>query len=137
MFFGPDREIDRLFRRAYKLLQERRFPEAIELATRARDLALRSYGERHTAYAGSLNNLAVLYRSMGDYAAAEPLYRQALEIRRAAWARTTPNTPTVLNNLAWLVPLDGRYAAAEPLYRQARRSSARRWASATPTTPTA
>ena len=30
---------------------------------------------------------------MGDYAKAEPLYRQALEIRKRRWARTTPTMP--------------------------------------------
>ncbi len=31
--------------------------------------------------------------TMGDYAAALPLYRQALEIPAPPWARTTPTTP--------------------------------------------
>ena len=41
----------------------------------------------------SLNNLGSLYRAMGEYARAEPLYLQALEIEKRRWARATPTTP--------------------------------------------
>jgi CHAT domain-containing protein/tetratricopeptide (TPR) repeat protein len=56
---------------------------------------------------------------MGDYAAAEPLYRQALEVRRAALGEAHPDYAASLNNLAALYHAKGDYAAAEPLYRQA------------------
>ncbi len=39
---------------------------------------------------------------MGDYAAAEPLYRQALEIRRMALGEDHPDYAASLNNLAGL-----------------------------------
>ena len=47
-----------------------------------RSLAIRekALGLDHPAIAGSLNNLAVLYRSLGRYAEAEPLYQRALAI---------------------------------------------------------
>ena len=76
-------------------------------------------GEGHPNYADSLNNLAVLYRETGDYAAAEPLFRQAMEIRRAALGEGHPNYADSLNSLASLYHVMGDYAAAEPLYRQA------------------
>jgi tetratricopeptide (TPR) repeat protein len=66
--------------------------------------------------AGSLNNLAGLYRLMGRYEAALPLYEQALEIRKAELGERHPSTATGLNNLAELYRAMGRYAAAEPLY---------------------
>ncbi len=50
-------------------------------------------GENHPNYAHSLNNLASIYEATGDYAKAEPLYRQALEIKSGCWARTTPTMP--------------------------------------------
>ena len=51
----------------------------------------KSWARTTPHYAASLNNLASLYRAQGDYSRAEPLYRQALEIRkRESWARTTP-----------------------------------------------
>ncbi len=54
----PGQEFDRLSRQAHQLSKEGRFPEAIELATRARDLVRRSYGGAHPDYAVSLSNLA-------------------------------------------------------------------------------
>ena len=74
----------------------------------------------------SLNNLAELYKAMGDYAAAEPLYRQAIKICRAALGEGHPRYATSLNNLAKLYRSMGDYAAAEPLYRQALEITARR-----------
>ena len=68
---------------------------------------------------GSLNNLAVLYDSMGDYAKAEPLYRRALAIHEKALGPEHPDTATSLNNLAGLYNSMGDYAKAEPLYRRA------------------
>ena len=76
-------------------------------------------GENHPDYAASLNNLAGLYQAMDDYAAAEPLFRQAMAIRRAALGEGHPDYAASLNNLAWLYRSMGDYAAAEPLYRQA------------------
>ena len=59
-------------------------------------------GQDHPDYATSLNNLAMLYRAMGDHAAALPLFRQALEIRRTALGENHPDYAASLNNLAVL-----------------------------------
>jgi CHAT domain-containing protein len=56
---------------------------------------------------------------MGDHAAALPLLRQALEVRRAALGEAHPHFATSLNNLASLYHAMGDHAAALPLYRQA------------------
>ena len=123
----------------------------------------RRLGEDHPDYAASLNNLAALYRAMGDYAAAaplppgpgdpqrsagrepprlchepeqpgdavpsdgrlrrrQPLFRQALEIRKKALGESHPDFATSLNNLAGCTKSMGDYAAASP-------SSARPWRS--------
>ena len=68
--------------------------------------------------AGSLNNLAILYREMGRYAEAEPLYRRSLEIREKQLGRDHPDVAGSLNNLANLYSDMGRYAEAEPLFRR-------------------
>ena len=97
--------------------------------------AARPWARATADYADSLNNLAILYQEMGDYAAAEPLYRQAMEIHRAALGEGHPDYATSLNNLALLYRPMGDYAAAEPLFRQALDDlAARRWARATPDT---
>ena len=76
-------------------------------------------GERHPDYADSLNNLADLLESQGDYAAARPLYEQALAIRKEVLGERHPDYATSLNNLADLLESQGDYAAARPLYEQA------------------
>jgi CHAT domain-containing protein len=66
-----------------------------------------------------LNNLAGLYRSQGRYSEAEPLYRQALDMRKRLLGNEHPDVATSLDNLAFLYWTQGRYSEAEPLYRQA------------------
>ena len=56
---------------------------------------------------------------MGRHADAEPLYKQAMEIRRTALGEGHPDYATSLNNLAELYRAMGRHAEAEPLYKQA------------------
>ena len=65
-----------------------------------------------------MNNLAGLYESKGDYARAEPLYRQALEIKKKALGEKHPDYATSLNNLAALYRAMGDYARAEPLFQR-------------------
>ncbi len=50
---------------------------------------------------------------------AEPLYQQALAIRKKALGPEHPDVATSLNNLAALYASQGQYAKAEPLYQQA------------------
>ena len=59
------------------LYHKGQYREAIDMAERVRDLSRQALGEDHPSYATSLNNLAGLYRAMGNYSAAEPLYRKA------------------------------------------------------------
>jgi tetratricopeptide (TPR) repeat protein len=50
----------------------------------------------------SLNNLALLYQNIGECAKAEPLYQEALRIRRKVLGSEHPDTALSLNNLAVL-----------------------------------
>jgi tetratricopeptide (TPR) repeat protein len=65
------------------------------------------------------DSLATLYGTAGRYAEAEPLYREALAIRREALPQGHPDIAQSLNNLAELYRVTGRYGEAEPLYREA------------------
>ena len=90
-------------------------------------------GEGHPDYATSLNNLARLYQEAGNHAAALPVYRQALEIRRTALGENHPDYAQSLSSLAHCTR---RWVTTPPLCP----STARRWRSAAPhwarTTPT-
>jgi CHAT domain-containing protein/tetratricopeptide (TPR) repeat protein len=60
-----------------------------------------------------------LYQAMGDHAAALPLFRQALQVYRAALGEDHPHFASSLNNLALPYEAMGDHAAALPLFRQA------------------
>ncbi|MEH2086381.1 tetratricopeptide repeat protein, partial [Nostoc sp.] len=60
-----------------------------------------------------------LYDSQGRYSEAEPLYIQALALRRKLLGEEHPSVASSLNNLAGLYRSQGRYSEAEPLYIQA------------------
>jgi tetratricopeptide (TPR) repeat protein len=67
----------------------------------------------------SLGMLAEIYRMQGRYAEAEPLYQQALAIKKKVLGPEHPDMAMTLNNLAVLYKSAGKYAKAEPLYRHA------------------
>jgi tetratricopeptide (TPR) repeat protein len=83
------------------------------------ELQQRHLGVEHPAVANSLNNLAGLYESQGQYAQAEPLYQQALAIREEALGPEHPDVAISLNGLAGLYRTQGQYAQTEPLYQRA------------------
>jgi tetratricopeptide (TPR) repeat protein len=73
-------------------------------------------GADHPETAGSLNNLAGLYHSMGRYPEAAPLLMRSLSIYEQQLGADHPQTAQILNNLAGLYQAIGRYPEAEPLY---------------------
>ena len=52
--------------------------------------------------AKSLNNLVALYKTQGQYAQAEPLYKRSLAIREQSLGPDHPDVAKSLNNLAKL-----------------------------------
>jgi tetratricopeptide (TPR) repeat protein len=66
----------------------------------------------HRSTAISLNNLGLLYRTMGAYAKAEPLFQEALRIRQKILGAESRDTATSLNNLALLQIMSDFYEAA-------------------------
>jgi len=56
---------------------------------------------------------------MADYEQAEPLYKQALEIRKVALGEQHPDYALSLNNMAALYAKLGRFDQSLPLYQQA------------------
>ena len=67
----------------------------------------------------SLNRLAWVYGSMGEYDRAEPLVRKALQIQEQVLGKAHPSYATSLHTLARLYRDQGDNARAESLYRQA------------------
>ena len=65
--------------------------------------------------AGSLRNLAGLLQKKGDYEQAEPLYRQAWEMRKKTLGNDHPCTIHIRNGLADLLKAKGEYGLADAL----------------------
>src|ERR1700674_4640143 len=59
---------------ALKLDQAGQYARAVPLGQKSLAIRKEVLGSRHPAVAQSLNNLAVLYEHMGQYAKAEPLH---------------------------------------------------------------
>jgi CHAT domain-containing protein/tetratricopeptide (TPR) repeat protein len=72
-------------------------------------------GEKHGIYAACLNNLAEMYREIGDYAAAKPLYINSLGILLREVGDGHPIYLRTLNNLALVYLSERDYANAEEL----------------------
>src|SRR5205085_1221348 len=72
----------------------------------------------------SLNNLAGALRAQGELAKAEPLYREAVAMRRALYPKGKfphghKDLAATLNNLGSLLSAQGEQAQAERCYREA------------------
>lgn len=106
--------------RLMALYKRGKFAEAAAVGERVLKLRKKVFGEENPKYALSLNNLAVMYMSMGDYTQAEPLYVQARDISKKVGGEEHPQYATSLNNLAMLYRAVGEYARAELLVVQSR-----------------
>jgi tetratricopeptide (TPR) repeat protein/CHAT domain-containing protein len=80
-------------------------------------------GSDNPLTAESLNNLAELYVTMGDYVKAEPLLQEAVRIRQKVLRSEDSATVRTLGNLGVLYRKMGDYTKAEPLLKEALRIS--------------
>jgi CHAT domain-containing protein/tetratricopeptide (TPR) repeat protein len=103
---------------AFVLYREGKYRDALNLEAKSLAVRQQLLGEEHPDTALSLNNLAASYKSLGEHAKAEPLYRQSLEIRKRVLGEEHPETVHSLNNLGGLYQAMADYAKAEPLYRR-------------------
>jgi len=69
-----DDELKQLNREVVQLYQNRKYMEAIEVATQALKFGEKFLGSKHPITSTSFSNLAILYGKIGDHACAEPLH---------------------------------------------------------------
>jgi eukaryotic-like serine/threonine-protein kinase len=79
----------------------------------------RLYGSQPELHAAMMEVLADGYDRLGLYQAAEPLARQALDLRRRVLPGEHPDVATSLNLFGWVTHELGRSEEAEPLLREA------------------
>ena len=94
------------------------YAKALKLYTLALEEA-EKFGPTDPRLATSLNNLALLYKTQGDYAKAEPLYKRSLAIVEKALGPDHPSVATSLENYAKLLRATKREAEAEKLDNRA------------------
>src|SRR5439155_370397 len=75
-------------------------------------------GNEHPDIAGSLYNLAGVFREQGKPAEAEAMFREALAISQKL-QKEHPSVVKQLNNLAEMIEARGDFAEAEALWREA------------------
>ena len=73
---GAVAKLSSLNKQVAELYQAGKFDEAIPIARFSLELSEKAVRPDHPDTARDLNNLGELYRSMGDYAKAEPLYQR-------------------------------------------------------------
>ena len=117
-------DASKLTGRGVALQRANHFQDALEPLSRAAEYYRKLYPQAthphgHANLAASLTKLASVYDDLGEYAKAEPLYEQALEIYRQVSGEKHPNFAATLGNLASLHQSQGNFAKAEPLSRKA------------------
>ena len=96
-----------------------KYSEAVPLAQRLLADMEQAHGPDHRDVAASLNNLALLYGSLGRDADAEPLLKRSIALVEKLHGLGSSEAAHQLNNLAALYQRQQRYAEAEPLFKRA------------------
>jgi tetratricopeptide (TPR) repeat protein len=104
--------------RARQLWQLGKRQEALTALSEAHTLAAQVWGEEHYAVASLIDLQARWQIALGDTAAAEFLFRQALTIREKVLTALHPDTVSSTSALGLLLQAGGRTSEAEPLLRQ-------------------
>ena len=87
---AEDNDPNALNQQVSQLIEQGKYQEAIPIAERAVEMAKRVRGPENPETADALNNLGFLFKKIRDYGKAEPLYREALQIRQKVWALNIP-----------------------------------------------
>ncbi|MBL7822655.1 MAG: CHAT domain-containing protein [Saprospiraceae bacterium] len=96
------------------------YPEAEKWYLESKAILEKTGRKKNLDYANSLNNLAVLYRVMGQFEKAEPLYLEYKDIVENALGKEHPDYAWTLNNMANLYWYMGQYEKAEQLYLESK-----------------
>ena len=116
---GRLREAVELERKVLDLCNKGTYREAISLAWRDRDIRIECFGAESRSAASSMQRLGVCLLMSGDARGSEPVYLEAVRIRRKVLGDSHPDCASSLNGLAIVYDTLGDYARAETLYREA------------------
>lgn len=98
-----------------------KYQEARRSGDTALGLALRLHGKNHENYGKSLQNLGVLFFSMGDYPRAGNYFNEALIVRESVHGINSTEAISTLNNLAILYKAQALNLKAEQTLAESRK----------------
>ena len=92
---AEDDDPNALNQQVTQLIEQGKYEEALPIAERAFEVAMRTLCSEDLETATALNNLGFLLVESGDYAKAEPLYQEALRIRQKVLGPDSRVCPTL------------------------------------------
>jgi tetratricopeptide (TPR) repeat protein len=110
----------------YLLADEDR-QRAVQMYQRALQGREKAWGPEHTSTLDTVNNLAALYKDLGQLDEAEKMYQRALEGKQKAWGLEHTSTLDTVNNLGAFYAILGRLDKAEKMYQQALEGKEKAW----------
>ncbi len=110
---------DRHMRAGDAAYQQGNYAEAVKQTKAALSLA-EAFGPNDPRLAQTLNNLAFLYETQGNYAEAEPLFKRALAMREKVLGPTHPDVATTLEDYAELLRKTKRKKDAKKMTARAK-----------------
>jgi tetratricopeptide (TPR) repeat protein len=103
---------------AYWLVYTANYAAALPLYERTLSISEKVLGPEHPKVVDTLNNLALLYQSLGNNTEALPLYERALSISEKVLGPEHPSVAAILNNLAGFYQSMANYTKALSLYER-------------------
>jgi tetratricopeptide (TPR) repeat protein len=100
--FAQADELRDAFDQYRALIEQGKYQEAIPFVQEAVRLAETKFGKDDDDTSLYLNNLGLLYATLGDYDKAEPLLKRVLEIHEKALGPDHPRTVSIRNSLNYL-----------------------------------
>src|SRR5437667_11975973 len=92
-----------------RLYATKQFSKAAPVAEKILQIREESQGPESRGTAAAANNLAEVYRYMGQYAKAEPLYQRALKVLEKEFGPENPDLSSALSNFVILYAANGEY----------------------------
>ncbi|MEZ4942165.1 MAG: CHAT domain-containing tetratricopeptide repeat protein [Saprospiraceae bacterium] len=114
------RAVDSLVQHIEQLCQDRRYNDALQTGAQVLALAETAFGKQSLPYATCLIHQGRNHFYKGEYADAEPFYRESMEIREKMLGRKNAEFAAALYALGGLYVEMGRFAESEPMLLEAR-----------------
>ena len=112
-------EARRLFTESQNQRRAGKYDQARELGEKSLSIREKWLGKEHLELAAPLTNIALIYKDLADFEAAEKSHLRALAIREKALGPDHTSVSTSLNNLALLYKEMGNLDKTEQLQRRA------------------